>query len=128
MKFSGTLNYTRGDESEPGASKFPADRIPPLNGRLGLSWQPHTRFQLETYWLFADNQDRLNPRDIRDPRINPNGTPGWGSTNVQMSWQASPRLLLGLNFENIGDKAYREHGSGLDAAGFNAGIWADLTF
>jgi outer membrane receptor protein involved in Fe transport len=124
----GTLNYTHGDETAAGTAEIPADRIPPLNGRLGLSWEPDSRFRLESYWLFADHQDRLNPRDVRDPRIDPFGTPGWGSVNVRMSWQATTSLQLGLNLENIGDKAYREHGSGIDAAGFNAGIWANLTF
>ena len=121
------LNYTRGEESDAG-NTVPADRVPPLNGRLGLIYQPWQSLRMETYLDFADRQDRLSPRDEEDPRINPRGTAGWGSLNLLLSWQASARTKLGLRLQNLADKNYREHGSGIDAPGRNLGFWISTDF
>lgn len=122
------VNYTRGEESEPAGSSTPADRIPPLNGRLGLVWDVNARLRLEPYLDFAGRQDRLSPRDLQDPRINPQGTAGWGTLNLLLSWEAAAQAHLGLKLQNLGDKNYREHGSGIDAAGRNLGLWFNLLF
>jgi outer membrane receptor protein involved in Fe transport len=122
------VNYTWGEEGEPGAEFLPADRIPPLNGRVGLVWMPKDQLRVESFLDFADRQDRLSPRDVEDPRINPLGTAGWGTLNLLTSWQMRPRLQVGLKLQNLGDKNYREHGSGIDAPGRNIGIWFDAAF
>ena len=122
------VNYTRGDETEDDGNSVPADRIPPLNGRLGLVWRPGESLRFEPYLDFASRQDRLSPRDENDPRINPDGTAGFGTLNLLFSWQASERIATGLRLQNLGDKNYREHGSGIDAPGRNIGLWLDLLF
>ena len=48
--------------------------------------------------------------------------------NVLLDWQATPALQLGLRLENLLDKAYREHASGIDAAGRNVGLWVNYGF
>jgi outer membrane receptor protein involved in Fe transport len=121
------LNYTRGEENTL-ETTFPADRVPPLNGRLGLVYEPGDKWRIEPYLDFASHQDRLSPRDETDPRISPNGTPGWGTLNLLASWQASPRLELGFRLQNLGDRKFREHGSGIDAAGLNLGFWLNCAF
>jgi outer membrane receptor protein involved in Fe transport len=126
-EFYAVVNYTHGEESTP-ETTVPADRVPPLNGRLGLVYQPGEAWRIEPYLDFASHQDRLSPRDETDPRINPNGTPGWGTLNLLASWQASPQLDLGLRLQNIGDIEYREHGSGTDAPGINLGFWLNYVF
>jgi outer membrane receptor protein involved in Fe transport len=114
-----TATYTRGEEELDGEHE-PAERVPPLFGKVGVRWSPADRLSLEAYAFYADSQRRLNPRDRVDPRIDPDGTPGWATFNLKGSWRASDRLRLGLRLENIADKRYREHGSGLDEPGFNA--------
>ena len=121
------LNYTRGEEKDDGAT-IPADRIPPLNGRLGLAWMPNADWRVEPYLDFASEQDRLSPRDVGDPRIDPEGTAGFGTLNLLLSWQATERFSTGLRLQNLGDKQYREHGSGIDAPGRNLGAWVDFVF
>jgi len=37
-------------------------------------------------------------------------------------------LQLGLRLENLADKAYREHASGIDAPGRNIGLWVNYSF
>jgi len=122
------LNYTRGEENDAAGMTVPADRIPPLNGRLGFTFNPGHGLRLETYLDFAGEQDRLSPRDAGDPRINPAGTPGWATLNLLLSWQASQQLELGLRLENLADKNYREHGSGINANGRNMGAWFNFQF
>jgi outer membrane receptor protein involved in Fe transport len=48
--------------------------------------------------------------------------------NLLLDWQATPSLSVGLRLENIIDKAYREHASGIDAAGRNIGFWVNYNF
>jgi TonB-dependent heme/hemoglobin receptor len=122
------FNYTHGEEQDDPEVSIPADRIPPFNGKLGLEYFFNSDWRIEPYLLFASRQDRLSPRDIRDSRINPTGTPGWGTLNVVLDWQLSRQLQLGLRLENLTDKAYREHASGIDAPGRNIGAWVNYSF
>ena len=122
------INYTRGEEQGDIGPGFPADRIPPLNGKLGLEYFFKTDWRIEPYLLFADSQDRLSPRDVRDSRINPAGSDSWTTFNVILDWQATPSVQLGLRLENLLDETYREHASGIDAAGRNIGLWVNYGF
>jgi outer membrane receptor protein involved in Fe transport len=110
------LTWTHGDERLAG-DEYPADRIPPLNGSAGISWAPTTDWTFDAWSNFADEQDRYSPRDQVDPRIRPGGTPGWSTWNVRAGWRASDRVYTALQAGNLGDRRYREFGSGLDAAG-----------
>jgi outer membrane receptor protein involved in Fe transport len=128
LRLFAVVNYTRGEErNDPGVT-FPADRIPPLNGQLGLEYFINDDWRVEPYLLFAGRQDRLSPRDEGDPRINPQGTAGWGTLNLLLDWQATDSLQLGLRLENLADKTYREHASGIDAPGRNIGLWLNCNF
>ncbi len=122
------LNLTRGEETEPGGVTVPADRVPPLNGRVGLAWEPDALWRIEPYLDFAARQDRLSPRDADDPRIDPDGTDGYLTANLLLAWQPTERLGAGLRLENLGDRNYREHGSGIDAPGRNIGAWVQYMF
>lgn len=128
LELYGVLNYTRGEETEPGGNDDPADRVPPVNGKLGLVYTGSGGLRVEPYVLFADDQGRLSPRDEADPRIHPDGTPGWGTLNLDLSWYPVAALELGLRAENLFDKAYREHGSGIDAPGINVAVRANWVF
>ncbi len=123
-----SLNVTRGEETDDRGITTPADRIPPVNGRLALAWKPAAAWRVEPFVGFAARQDRLSPRDTLDPRINPEGTSGWVTLNVHASWHARANLTVGLRLENLLDTSYREHGSGIDAPGFNLGLWLDAGF
>jgi len=127
LELYATATYTRGDE-DTATGSMPADRIPPLFGKVGARWQVRDSLGLEAYGLYATRQDRLSARDLVDPRINPNGTSGWGTLNARVSWRASDRFDLSLRAENLGDKHYREHGSGLDEPGRNFILTADYHF
>ena len=121
-----TATWTRGDESMDG-TRDPADRIPPLFGRAGAVWHGDA-LTLEAYSLYAGAQKRLSPRDRVDPRIDPRGTAGWATFNLRLEWRVVDRLSLALRGENLGDRRYREHGSGLDEPGRNLILTADYRY
>ncbi len=113
------LNQTRGEQEESDGSNVPADRIPPLNGRLGIKFAVSESLMVDTFIVFASEQDRLSPRDIRDVRIDPLGTDGWGTLNFVAAWQPGDNWNLRLGIDNALDENYRTHGSGMDARGRN---------
>lgn len=112
----GAANWTIGKEQIDGAWQ-PANRVPPLNGRIGVRQGLAAHFTLDAWVDWAARQDRLAASDVDDSRINPNGTGGWATVNLAVQWQASTKMQLSLSGRNLLDQAYREHGSGLDGAG-----------
>ncbi|MCI4567888.1 TonB-dependent receptor [Lysobacter sp. CFH 32150] len=127
LELYATATYTRGDEEFEGA-EYSADRIPPLFGKVGALWHARENLSLEAYTLYATRQDRLSPRDAIDPRINPDGTAGWATLNARVGWKANEHFDLALRMENLSDKRYREHGTGLDEPGRNFIFSADYHF
>jgi hemoglobin/transferrin/lactoferrin receptor protein len=122
LNVSGSLTFTWGEEEFRDGRSVPADRIPPLNGQLGFLYRPTSRLWLEPFVRFAARQDRLSDRDRTDPRVNPNGTPGWLTASVRAGWDIHENLRARLTVENLFDNGYREHGSGMNAPGINATV------
>ncbi len=122
LELTAAANWVRGEERSADGESEPGDRIPPANGMLGLDWAVADRWSLNFRSDFADRQDRLSNRDVGDPRINPNGTSGWATFGTGVSYQISDRWQTQLSVDNLFDKQYREHGSGIDALGRNIGL------
>ena len=139
------LNGVKPDLNKPWEERI--RREPPLNGIIGIRWeQPAGRYWGGFFVRGAVKQNRLNRGDIRDPRIpgttrdtgevkfddNGNaidqGTPGWVTLNIRGGVQVSEYNRLTLALENLFDKRYREHGTGIDAPGFNFIVSLDNQF
>lgn len=120
FRASAVLNYTRGEQRIAGEGAEPADRIPPLTGRVGVTFDPGLIYRIEGWLNFAAEQDRLSARDGRDVRIDPNGTDGWATLDARIAWDDLREWQVTLGIDNVFDKRYRIHGSGLDAPGRNA--------
>ena len=120
------LNYTRGEQDDAVGVSEPADRVPPLNGRLSVRHAINDAWQIEPFAVFAGEQDRLSARDLQDPRIDPAGTDGWATANVRATWSPDEQWFVRLSALNVLDERYRVHGSGLDAPGRNLKV--DLNY
>ncbi|MFT7643808.1 MAG: hemoglobin/transferrin/lactoferrin receptor protein [Pirellulaceae bacterium] len=125
----GNFWYTYGRNEVTGD---PLSRIPPMQGIAGLRWRDPQRLgHFAIYTWLVDNQNRLDPvRDLGDERIPAGGTPGYGTLNMQFSraYGECSQHRVSLNLENITDRAYLVHGSGVFGTGFTARLGYSLDF
>ena len=131
----GTLQWLDGQQqtfptSMPVSATEPISRLSPLNGVLGVRWQTtDRRFWIRAWAVLVDRQDRLNTRDMNDTgRIPPGGTPGYSVFNIEAGFALDESKRFFASVENITDKNYRVHGSGLQEPGINVIIGAAFTF
>ena len=105
--------------SAPVKSKEYIDRLMPLSAQLGTRWdEPEGERWAELLAVFADDADRISPRDAADSsRIPPGGTPGYLTFSLRGGWQISEALSLNVGLENLLDEDYRIHGSGQNSPG-----------
>ena len=122
-------------------------REPPLNGIVGVQWEPlNTQYWATLYVRAAAEQRRMNRSDIRDPRMPGKtrdpaevefdsngyavdaGTPGWWTLNVRGGIKIFDYTRLTLTLENLLDQRYRPHGTGINAPGFNVSLSLDNRF
>ncbi len=109
------LCYTYGQDL---SKNEPLRRIPPLFGNVGLKWfKGNTYLQANALWAAAQN--RLASGDIADNRIGPNGTPGYTIFNLQAGYTLK-KLTFEIQLNNLGNVAYKTHGSGIYQSGRSA--------
>lgn len=99
----------------------PLSRVPPLRAMLKLRrTAPEQRWWAEVMVDRAGRQDRLSARDVSDPRIPADGTPGFTALHLTGAWRidANSEVILALN--NLTDRRYKMHGSGLFEPGRSA--------
>ncbi len=108
--------YTYGQNK---TANEPFRRIPPLNGRAGLTYQSTTGWWVRAELLYAGAQIRLAQGDKDDNRIAKGGTPAWEIINVNGGYRWKS-LTISAELQNLTNKAYRTHGSGVDGVGRSA--------
>ena len=119
LNLLGNISFTHGQDLQSGT---PLRRIPPLNSRLGV-WVRKNHFTAQLEWIHAREQSRLSPGDVDDSRIQDGGTPAWSTLDFSLGY--SGRFYsLNTGVQNIFNKAYRYHGSGIDARGRS--FWISL--
>ncbi len=105
------------------------DRLPPLQGYLGLEYVNVSGLILGAEVRAADKADRLSTRDKSDTqRIPPGGTPGWAAVNFWATYPVCEGFLLSVGVDNIANKDYRIHGSGQNEPGRNFWLTAIISF
>jgi hemoglobin/transferrin/lactoferrin receptor protein len=122
---SGMVVRTVGTEQITGD---PLRRIPPTYGRAVLGWSSGGSIWVDGYTVFASRQTRLAPGDLTDIRIPAGGTPGFLTLNARGGLKVNHALEMTLGLENITNRTYRTHGSGVDAPGTNVVFGIDWVF
>lgn len=135
-KFFGNFTWMYGavdqlDEAAGFSTKeAPLSRLMPAQGNLGLRYQPPKAI----YWIeglvtMVDNQEKLALRDRTDrSRIPPNGSAGYTIYTIRSGVDVHRNVTISAALENITDKNYRVHGSGVNESGINAILATELRF
>ena len=117
----GNFWHIRGTNEVTGS---PLSRVPPTQGILGLRYDdPCQRCYFNVYTWASARQNRLDGvRDGRDERIPIGGTPGFATLNMRMgrTFGQCRDHNVSVSLENILDKAYLVHGSGVLGTGATA--------
>jgi hemoglobin/transferrin/lactoferrin receptor protein len=114
------LTYTYGQNLTAGE---PYRRIPPLHGRVGLTYQAPQGWWFRSELLYAGAQTRLAAADVADNRITKGGTPGWQVLNLNGGYRWHS-LTVSAEWQNLTNTPYRTHGSGVDGVGSSAWLSA----
>ncbi|PID38871.1 MAG: hypothetical protein CSB49_03260 [Proteobacteria bacterium] len=115
-----TLAWAHGEGPNPsreGGAEVPLSRVPPLNGSVELRWRHRLGIYAGAALRWALAQDRLSLGDIADARIPPGGTPGFAVFDLRAGYRLRRHLVAALVVENLGDVAYRYHGSSVNGPG-----------
>ncbi|HEU4388579.1 MAG TPA: TonB-dependent receptor [Blastocatellia bacterium] len=127
--FSLYANLTRtvGDDQ---LANEPLARMPPTFGTVGLRWDPNSRYKpwAELVYTFADSQRRLNSTDISDIRIGRSGTDEFNVFHLRGGLSITDRVRISLAFENMLDRKYKYHGSGVYRPGSQIVIGSEFRF
>ncbi|GAB2794175.1 TonB-dependent receptor [Rhabdobacter roseus] len=118
----GNATYTHGQNL---TTQEPLRLIPPLHGKLGVTYQRNARNWVRAEWWMAARQDRLAPADVADPLIPSAGTPGWHVINAAIG-QRVGLLRVAAEIQNLLDQRYYTHGSGVTGVGRS--LWVTLRF
>ena len=117
----GNFWYTNGVNKVTDA---PLSRVPPTQGIMGMRYRDRLdRSYFDIYTWISDRQNRLDPvRDIQDERIPIGGTPGFATLNLRTgrTFGGNREHRVSVSLENITDKAYLIHGSGVLGTGATA--------
>jgi hemoglobin/transferrin/lactoferrin receptor protein len=107
-----------------------ASRLAPLQAYGGLRWQDADGHRWIEGWFWAVNdQDLLALKDVTDTqRIPPGGTPGYTVFGITAGMDLREDVRLIAAVENLGDKDYRVHGSGVNQPGRNLVLAVDFLF
>ena len=119
--FSSGVSYTYGQSV---SRHEPMRRIPPFNGRMTGTYRNSNWF-VTTEFQFASKQMRLAQGDKDDNRIGMKGTAGWQVFNIYCGYKIAA-FNFNVGLQNILDKDYRTHGSGIQAVGRSAWFAASI--
>lgn len=94
----------------------PLRRVPPLFGSVSANYSVN-KFFVKAEILAADKQSKLAQGDKDDNRIPAGGTPGWSVINFYAGYHFNKHFSVNTSLQNILNKDYRLHGSGINGAG-----------
>lgn len=136
----GSLSYVDTEieipQSGGGTLKEPLSRANRLYGYLGLRYDLGNNWWCKAQTRFHDkyDEDDISEGDAGDVRLTVPGSddgelPGYAVFDISAGWQSDNKdRWTNVTLENIGNKTYREVGSGTDANGFNLVLAGGVRF
>lgn len=119
--FSGGISYAYGHSL---SRAEPMRRIPPFNGRMTGSYR-RSKWFTTVEFQFASKQVRLAQGDKDDNRIGVNGTACWQVLNIYGGYKVAP-FSFNIGLQNLFNKDYRTHGSGINGVGRSAWLTVSI--
>ncbi|MBM4014776.1 MAG: TonB-dependent receptor [Planctomycetes bacterium] len=117
-RFQAAASVGRNRSDREPVSKIPAPEAL-LGWRIEAGEGGGRPWWAESFVRGALAQRRLAAVDEADPRIPEDGTPAWWTLNFRAGLDLTRSTTLTLGLENLLNRRYRLHGSGLDAPGRN---------
>ncbi|HLO42923.1 MAG TPA: TonB-dependent receptor [Leadbetterella sp.] len=109
------LTYTYGQDL---IKNEPLRRMPPFFGNFAMEYALG-KLKIKPSLAAATAQKRLASGDIADNRIGKDGTSGFAVFNMNANYELH-RFQFNINVLNLGNKAYKTHGSGVYGYGRSA--------
>lgn len=94
-------------------------QIPPLEARLGVTWEQGD-WSASGLWRLVAAQERIAAGQGNVIGRDFDGSSGFGVLSFNAAWRASEQLKVSAGVDNLLDKAYSEHLNLLGNAGFPA--------
>jgi hemoglobin/transferrin/lactoferrin receptor protein len=124
----GTINYTKGSIQNADASEKPVDHIPPIYGRLGLTYNKQ-KFDAELFVNYNGWKrigDFLLGAEDNEAYATKDGMPSWWTLNARVGAEIVEGMKIQLGVDNVMDINYRVFASGIHAGGRN--VYASLRY
>lgn len=136
IRFFGDLGYAKGevdqflDAAGTVKSEQPLAKVGPGTIHLGVRYEPKdTGVWVEGLFTATRHQHHLSVSDGADTqRIPPGGTPGYAVFTLRGGWKVNEQVTVTAAVENLADRDYRQHGSGVNEPGTNAVLGLDVRF
>jgi iron complex outermembrane receptor protein/hemoglobin/transferrin/lactoferrin receptor protein len=131
-----TFTWTHGEGPNLGGA-VPWGQFSDPNPRVPLSRIAPTSGTIETRWSFlsfyagwalrwALAQTRLSVSDRADYRIPNGGTPGFAIFDLRAGYRLRRTLIVNVALENIMNRPYRSHGSGVNGAARSVSVGVEI--
>lgn len=119
-----SVSYTIGNNL---SSAEPLSKIPPLRGAFSIN------YDLSNYWFissaeFSLPQKRLSSNDKSDSRIGEGGTAGYLVLDIRGGYKFAAWGNIIVSIENVFDRLYKIHGSGIYSSGRNFILSLNIDF
>jgi outer membrane receptor protein involved in Fe transport len=132
-----TFAWTYGEGPNLGGA-VPWGQFPDPNPRVPISRIAPTSGTIETRWSFLGSlyagwalrwalaQNRLSVSDRADYRIPNGGTPGFAVFDLRAGYRLRRTLIVNMVLENIMNRPYRAHGSGVNGAARSISVGVEI--
>jgi iron complex outermembrane receptor protein/hemoglobin/transferrin/lactoferrin receptor protein len=137
FRIQGTFAWTHGEGPNLGGAvpwgqfadpnpRVPLSRIAPTNGTIETRWSFLGSFYAGWALRWALAQNRLAVSDRADYRIPNGGTPGFAVVDLRAGYRFRRTVIVNLLLENLMNRPYRAHGSGVNGAGRGISVGVEI--